>query len=67
MVARVVPTSNVFVHLGLYEARCDIRAEQKVIEPETRIPAESVPEVIPEGVDLLAGVKFPDGVGPPLP
>lgn len=37
-----------------------------MVEPQPGIAAISVPEVVPEGVDTLAGMEAANGVGPAM-
>jgi len=44
----------------------DCRAEQQVINSQARVASPRIPEVVPERVYPLAGVKRTQGIGPAL-
>ena len=66
MIARPLAAAHIPVDASLPKARRRRRTEQKVIDPEARIAAPGIPEIIPEGVDRLVGVEVADGIGPAL-
>lgn len=64
VVAGLLPTPNRAVDLGSDQARSQLRAEQQVINPEASIATPGVSEVVPEGVNGLAGMLVTQGIAP---
>jgi hypothetical protein len=66
VIARLLPASHFSVHIGSDEAVGDRRAEQQMVDAQTRVALPSVPEEIPERIDLLARMQRAQRVGPAL-
>ncbi len=63
MIARVFAAAHVTVHAGCGEALRQWRTEQQMVDAQTGVATESVPEILPESVDPLAGAQGPQRVG----
>src|SRR5215471_10972703 len=66
MIARLLPTADLPVHLRRSETVTNRRAKQQVIDPKTRVPRPCIPEIVPEGVDALTRMKRPHRISPAL-
>lgn len=66
MIAGARLAAHPAVDAGGFQSGQQVRAEEKVIDPQAGVSRPSIPEVIPEGVDRLVRVKMTDGVDPAL-
>ena len=66
MIAGLFPPPHFLVDARRLQPACQRRAEQEMVDPQPRIPAIGIAEIVPEGIDLFIGVEFPDGIGPAL-
>src|SRR6516225_5132750 len=66
MIARLLPTADLPVHLRRSETVDNRRAKQQVVDPKTRVPRPCIPEIVPEGVDALTRMKRPHRISPTL-
>src|SRR5271166_6449047 len=66
VVARLLPAPHVAIDARVVQTTRKRPTEEQVIDAQPRIPSPSVPEVIPEGVDALAGMLLAHGIGPAL-
>ena len=64
MVTRFGLAAHVPVDAGSFQSESNRRAEEKVIQPETRIPGPPVSEIAPEGVHRIVRVVRPQRIGP---
>src|SRR5436853_542345 len=56
VVARLLPAADMPVDLGVRHPSCELRAQQQMVDPESRIAGIGIPEIIPEGIDRLIRV-----------
>ena len=66
MIARVFAAAHLAVDAGCGKALRQWRAEQKMIDAQTGIASEGIPEILPERVDPLARVQRPQRISPAL-
>src|SRR3984957_12685281 len=66
MVACFLPASHVAIDAGRLKARGDGRAQEQVVEAQSRVTRVGVSEIVPEGVDALSRMKRSQRVGPAL-
>ena len=65
MVACLLPAADLASDSGCDEARRQRRAEEQVVDAQSRISGIGVSEIIPECVDALWGMHLAHRVGPP--
>ena len=53
MIARLFAAAHITMHAGRGEALRQWRTEQQMIDAETSVPAEGIPEILPERVNPL--------------
>jgi hypothetical protein len=56
MVACLLPTPHPFLDPRIDQSRREIWTEQDVIDPQPGIAFERTTEILPEGIDMFAGV-----------
>jgi hypothetical protein len=66
MIARLVAAAHVTVHAGCVKTLRQWRTEQQMIDAQTGVATEGVPEILPERVDPLIRMQSPQRVGPAL-
>jgi hypothetical protein len=66
VIARPFAGAHLAVDTGSDKAAGNGRAQQQMIDGQSSIAGESIPEIFPEGVDPLARVQRPQRVGPAL-
>src|SRR5439155_10641796 len=66
MIARLLPTAHLPVHVRRDQTVSNRRAEQQMIDPKARVPGPRVSVVVPEGIDALTRMKRAQRVGPAL-
>src|SRR5689334_7769934 len=66
VIARLLPAARGAIDAGAIEARGEGRAQEEVVDAQAGVAHVGVPEIIPERVDALAGMKRPERVGPAL-
>ena len=66
MVAGLLQRPDVPVHAGGFQPRGELRAQEQVVDADARVAGEGLPEVVPEGVDLLPGMHGPQRIRPAL-
>ena len=62
----MLPTAHVAIHLGGGKAIRSLRAEQEMVDPESRVALPGIPQVFPKRVYLFVGMEVPDRVKPAL-
>ena len=66
MIAGLLPAAYFALHAGRVEQLCRTRVQQEMVDTNACIPSISIAEVVPERVDRLVWMEFPEGVGPAL-
>jgi hypothetical protein len=59
MIARLLPTAHLPVHVRRDQTVTNRWAEKQMIDTKACVPGPCVSIVIPEGIDALTGVKHP--------
>jgi hypothetical protein len=66
MVTGFLPTADFAVHAPGAELLSGPSVEQKMVDADACIADVGIAEIVPEGVDRLVRVQFPDGIRPSL-
>ena len=66
MVAGLLPTAHLPVHLRVLQPIGKRWTEQQMIDAQPSVPPIGVPEIVPKGVDRPVRVESPERVGPAL-
>jgi serine phosphatase RsbU (regulator of sigma subunit) len=66
MIARVFAAAHLTVHASDSEMLRQCRTEQQMIDAETGVAREGVPELLPERINSLTRMQSPQRVGPAL-
>jgi hypothetical protein len=64
MIAGLLPTANIAIHLRICQAVSERRTEQKMVDPKARVAAIGISKIIPECVDRLVGMDRPQRIRP---
>ena len=66
MIARLLPTADLPVHLRSGQTVDNRRAEQQMVDAKARVPRPGISEVVPESVDARTWMKRPHCISPAL-
>ncbi len=66
MIARLLPTAHLPVHVRRDQTVNNRRAEEQMVDTKARVPGPRVSEVVPEGVNALTWMKRPQCISPSL-
>src|SRR5580693_1989783 len=66
MITALFPATYIAIDAACDEARREIWAQEKMIDAQSGIAGEGVPEILPECVDALFGMELPDRICPTL-
>lgn len=64
MIARLFPTAHIAADAGSFKTLPDVGAEKKMIDAQSGIARERIPEVLPERVDAFVRIEIAHGIGP---
>ena len=66
MIAALLPPAYFALHIRCDEHLCGTSVQQEMVDAYTCVASISIAEIVPEGVDRLVRVQFPERVGPAL-
>ena len=64
LIARMVTGPHMALDAGGNQAAGNGRAQQQMVDAQSGVAGERVPEIFPKGVDPLVGMQRPQRVGP---
>jgi hypothetical protein len=66
VIARFLHRPNVAFHAGRLQPLRQPQAQEQMADPDPVVPRKRIPEIVPEGGELLFRVDRPEGVRPTL-